>query len=344
MRRGSALLLGLAVLMAVFLRWPALLEAWLPAFLFCCGLSVGALGALAIGHLLREEWLAPVRTPLEAAARAMPILAMMALPVLVAPEMLYPWAAADAPALPAPRAAWLKPEPFRWRMVLCLALWSGLAWLLARPGHRDKRLAAMVLTLLLPSVIVAAQDWALSRDSNWFGSLQGFTIWVEGMGAALAAVALVPLLRSRGSLPAELADRREALERALLALGLAVIWLWFTQFIVVWMADLPAEAAWYLRRVEHGWAAVKLGLAVPALLLAIALAAPPRHRPWRMGAVCILLLLSHLANLWWVVRPDAPVARPPLWLDAAALTGLAAAWGAWWVAGWRNGPAPSYPD
>jgi hypothetical protein len=37
---------------------------------------------------------------------------------------------------------------------------------------------------------------------------------------------------------------------------------------------------------------------VPALLLALALAAPPRHRPWRLGLVCLLLLLlSHGAHL-----------------------------------------------
>ena len=51
-RSAAGLLLGLAALAAALLRWPALLEAWLPAFLLCAGLSVGALGALVHGPVV----------------------------------------------------------------------------------------------------------------------------------------------------------------------------------------------------------------------------------------------------------------------------------------------------
>jgi hypothetical protein len=186
------------------------------------------------------------------------------------------------------------------------------------------------------------QDWALSRDPAWFGALQGFAVWVEGMGTGLSAAALASL--ARGEMPSGAQGADEALERGLLALGLAVIWLWFVQSIVVWMADLPAEAGWYLQRAERGWDVAKLGLAVPALLLALALAAPPRHRPWRMATVCVLLLLADLAHLWWAVRPDAPVAHPPPWLDPAVLTGLSAAWAACWAGAMRQAAAVRRAD
>lgn len=345
----AALAIGIAALAAAILAPPVLLEAWLTAFLTLAGLSVGALGALAIGHLLREDWLDPVRAALEAGARTLPLAALAVLPVLAGLEALYPWAGPAPPAMPAPRDAWLSPWPFRLRIALFLSLWSGLSWLITRPGRTGKRMAALVLALLVPSVTLAAQDLSLSRDPTWWGSLQGIAVWVEGLTAALATAALVALLRGR--MPDGGTGAGEALERALLALGLAAIWLWFTQFIVVWMADLPREAGWYLRRMEGGWGLLKLGVAVPALLLALALAAPPRHRPWRMGAVCLLLLVSHLAHLWWVVRPDAPVAQPPLWLDAAVLMALGLVWAAAWRAGLRqdqvspagHAPPPGHP-
>jgi hypothetical protein len=196
------------------------------------------------------------------------------------------------------------------------------------------------------TVTLAAQDWSLSRDPVWWGSLQGFAVWVEGMMAALAAAGLATVLRGR--MPHGETGAGEALERGLLALGLTTLWLWFTQFIVVWMANLPAEAGWYLRRAEGAWVWLKLGVAAPALLLGLALAAPPRHRPWRMAAVCALLLVSHLAHLWWAVRPDAPLAPPPAWLEAPVLAGLGLAWGLWWRTGMREavrrpGRAPPRP-
>jgi hypothetical protein len=341
MRPAAAILLATAVAAALLLRDAALAEAWLTAFLTCLGIAAGALGALAIGHLLREDWLDPVRAPLEAAARTLPLLALMALPVLALPDLLYPWAGAEPPPMPAPRDAWLDPWPFRIRGFLLLALWSGLGWWLLRPGKPRRPAAAAIVLLLAMTVPMAAQDWSLSRDPSWWGSLQGFAVWMEGMMAALAAAALVSL--ARREMPAGETGAGEALERALLALGLATLWLWFVQFIVVWMADLPEEAGWYLRRVEDHWALLKLGIAVPALILALLLAAPPRHRRWRMAAVCVLLLVGHFAHLWWAVRPDAPVAQPSLPLDLAVLGTLGLAWGLWWAAELRDRTALSPP-
>jgi hypothetical protein len=333
MRIAAALILGVAAAGMVLAGGPALAEAWLTAFLLWASIAVGALGALATGHLLREGWLDPVRLPLDAAARCLPAVLLMAVPVLALPELLYPWAGLAPPAMPPGRAAWFEPTVFRLRSAGVLALWAGLAWLLARPGPSRKPRAAVVLALLAASVPVAAQDWSLSRDPGWWGSLQGFAVWVEGVMAALAAAALVAI--ARGEMPSGEAGAGEALERALLALGLATLWLWFTQFIVAWMADLPEEAGWYLRRVEPPWALLKFGIAVPALLVALALAAPPRHRRWRMAMVCALLLVGHLAHLWWAVRPDAPLAHPSAWQDIAVAAVLGTGFALWWVAEMR---------
>jgi hypothetical protein len=289
-----------------------------------------------MGQVLREGWIGPVRAPLEAASRTTPLLLVMAVPVLAGLDLLYPWAGSSPPEMPPARAAWFSPWPFALRAVLFLALWCGLAWLLTRPGGPGKRVSALVLALVVATVPLAAQDWGLSRDPRWWGSLQGFAVWVEGVMAALAAAALVSA--ARGEMPDGATGPGEALERGLLTLGLATIWLWFTQFIVVWMANLPVEAGWYLRRTEGMWGILKLGIAVPALLAALALAAPPRHARWRMMAVCALLLVSHVAHLWWVVRPDAPVAGAPAWLDAMVVLLTGAAWGAWWWAGMRLRP------
>ncbi|MCB4823474.1 hypothetical protein [Roseicella aerolata] len=331
MKAIAGLALALAAGLTTVFGGPTLLEAWLPAFLLWTQLAVGSLGVLAIGHLLREDWLAPIRPPLEAAAHSLPVLALMAIPVLLAVETLYPWAAPEAGPQQGPRTLLLEPLAFRLRAIGYLLLWAVLGRALARPG-RHQRLSALTLTLLIPSAVLAAHDWVLSRDPAWFASLQGFAIWVEGLAGALA----LAILAAQQAPPR--AEGLPGLERALLTLALTVLWLWFTQFIVVWMADRPEEADWYLRRLgDWGW--VQLGVALPALLLAIALAAPPDHGRWRMSAVCLLLLAQHVAHLWWVVRPDAPSAAPPPWLDLLVAGGLGFAWVVWWDAEHRRRPA-----
>lgn len=333
-------LLGAAALAAaaILLGGPAALEAWLPAFMLWAGLVIGALATLMIGHLLNEAWLQPVRPELEAAARTAPLLALLALPVLLGLEGLYPWAMPGEARLEGPPGVWFSADAFRIRSALTLAILIGLGWLVARPGTHVGR-SALGLAILLPTGSIAAQDWALSRDIEWFGSLQGSAMFIEQLAAALAGAVLLSLVRQGH--PEQ--HRVAALERALLTLALLTLWLWFVQFVVVWMADLPAEAAWYLRR-DGGWAWLKGGIILPALVAAIVLAIPPRSGPVRLGAVCGLLLVQHIGHLWWLVRPDSPLGAPALWLDLVLAPALGAACAAWWWSerrGVLTRPAPA---
>lgn len=282
-----------------------LAEAWLLLFLLAAGLAAGAIAALAMGHLLGDAWLRAVRPGLEAAARAAPLLLPLSLPVLLLMGRLYHWVA--SPPVDPVHAAWFAPAFFAARVLGALALWTALGrWLLAGDrGALHPRRAGVVLLLLLPTAGVAAQDLALSRDLSWFGSLQGFALMVGAAAAALAGAAFMALLRRGLPHPENL----DGLERALLTLGMAVLWLWFVQFVVAWAGNLPEEAAWYGRRGEGIWFWVKFGLALPALLAAIALSLAPRWRAWRLGAVCALLFAHHAAQVAWVVVPDSPALR-----------------------------------
>ena len=299
-------------------------EAWLPAFLLAAGLTLGALVALALGHLLGEAWLAPLRPSLAAMARAAPVLLILALPLLLAAPALYPWAAVPMPGA----TAWYGPEVFRLRSLALLLLWAGLGRLLARPRVRGRTAGGALLLLVLTGAL-AMEDWALSRDHAWTGSLQGLALVVEQAGAAMA---LATLLALRQDMPDE--DARTGLERALLTFAMATLWLWFVQYVVVYAANLPHEAAWYLRRSEGLWGWVKAGIAVPALLAAIGLALVPQWRRWRLAAVSILLLVQHLAHLAWVVRPDAALVgnATPLLADALVPGAMALAL----VSAWRR--------
>ena len=263
-------------------------EAWLPAYLLAAGLTLGALVALALGHLLGEAWLAPLRPSLAAMTRAAPVLLILALPLLLAAPVLYPWAAAPMPGA----TPWYAPDAFRLRSFALLLLWAGLGWLLARPRVRGRTAGGALLLLVLTGAL-AMEDWALSRDHAWTGSLQGLALVVEQIGAAMALATLLALQRN---LPGEAA--RTGLERALLTFAMATLWLWFVQYIVVYAGNLPQEAAWYLRRSDGVWGWVKAGIAVPTLLAAIGLALndqPDRGLAFTIDN-CSVTRLDHLAS------------------------------------------------
>lgn len=289
----------------------AVLEAWLFGFIAVAGLAAGSLALLMIGHILGEFWLAPVRDELEAAAGTMPLIALLAVPVLLGQGALYP--AADGAAA------------FAVRAVAILLLWSAVALWVIR-SRAVRRASAIGLALLAPSAALAVADWLLLRDPAFGPSLLPLAVSAGASVAALALCLMVTLLRPGALHP----ERLLSLERTLLVLVLLVPWIWFTQFLIVWMADLPNEAAWYLGR-SGAWLA-PVGLALAALGLAALLLIPSVGGPRRVIVAASLVLLQHAAAMLWLVRPVA---------DAAALTtvpaAIAAAWSLAFAAGLRPG-------
>jgi hypothetical protein len=321
-----------AIGLASFFRSPALLEAWLFGFIVLAGLATGALGLLMIGHLLGGYWLDPVRDELEAAALTMPLVAILALPLAFGLGQLFPWAVADAPIdIPALRRTYFEPSLFLIRSAAYLALWTALAIWIAQPGEHRGR-SAVGLALLAPTAALAGIDWVMSRDPEWWSSLFGFAFAVSQLLPALAGAVLITILRP--DRPDE--KRLRSLERALMTLALMTLWLWFVQFLVVWMANLPAEVAWYLARYDR-WGWVMLVVVVPSMIVGILLLLPPSVGGFLLRAACALLIVQHVAHMLWLANP-AVDHEGAHWTVVAVPIALAAIWALWLVAALARGP------
>ncbi len=329
-RLAAAAAVGVALLGLWFASGSAL-EAWYFAFVFAFGLVAGSLGLLMIGHLMSEEWLKPVRAEAEAAALTALLVVAMALPLAFALPDLYPWAGDSAPRLPPGRAAYLSPGFFLARSVFYLAVWTALAVWITRTGH-VRRASAIGLALLAPTVTFAANDWVLSREPLWWSGLYGFSFAVSQLLATLAGAILISLLRPEHPSPV----RMQSLERALLTLALLALWSWFAPFLIVWLGNLPQEAAWYLARTGP-WLWPLLGIALPALVTAVVILAPPGFGRRTMVAGSALLLLHHGAYMLWLLGPAArqgPVTGSDMMVGLA----LAAVWAAWFAVALRDRP------
>jgi hypothetical protein len=318
-------------LLGLWLARGAALEAWFFVFVLAFGLVAGSLGLLMIGHLMSEDWLKPIRSEAEAAALTVPLLAALALPLAFALDGLYPWAGEGGPALPRGRARYLDPPFFLARGAFYLAVWAALALWITRTRNL-RRASAIGLAILVPTVTFAANDWVLSREPQWWSGLYGFSFAVSQLLAALAGAILISLLRPEHPD----ATRMQSLERALLTLALLALWAWFAPFLIVWLGNLPHEAAWYLARTGP-WLWPFLGVALPALVLAILILVPPGFGRRTMIAGSALLLLHHGAHMLWLVGPAArngPVSAGGVLVGLA----LAGVWAAWFAAALRGRP------
>jgi len=105
----------------------------------------------------------------------------------------------------------------------------------------------------------------------------------------------------------------------------------FTQFLIIWAEDLPAEIGWYVARSTPAWKWVAIGVlvlqfAVPAAaMLFRAFKSDPR----RLGGLCGVVLAAHWAELLWLVQP--PFRSHGAWLDWMDAIALLAVGGLWFA-------------
>jgi hypothetical protein len=303
----------------------AFLASYLAAWWFCLGALLGGLANVWLHNLTGGAWGEAIRGPLLRSARAIPLACLLFLPVLAGMEVLYPWAASAGSArwageLSAPqfKDLWLTPTFFIGRSVAYLALWSLLAWLSTRPAlQRSRALAATGLIAYGFSVSLAAVDWIMSLQPEWYSSVFG---WLAATGQMLTGLALAIVLADREAARKVLPD----LGNLLLMYVLAWAYLAYVQFLIIWAANLPHEIAWYLRRSAPLWRAVAWALVVfhGALPVIILLLRHAKRAPRLLGALAYALLAAHMLDCWWLVIPSAG-ALSRHWLWIAPLIALA---------------------
>ncbi len=103
----------------------------------------------------------------------------------------------------------------------------------------------------------------------------------------------------------------------------------FSQFLLIWYANIPEETVWFLHRQEHGWQYVGLLLILGHFLLPL-FGFMSRHvRRNRRGLVfwCVLLLVMHWVDLYWQILPNASPDGIALGLpEVLTLLGVGAVW------------------
>ncbi|WP_419730996.1 hypothetical protein [Lichenicola sp.] len=290
---GVIPLLVLAVLGGAGMR---VMPSYLAAWLFVLSVPLGALLLVGLLEAFAGE-ASPLLPPLRALLPLMPVAALLGLPVLLLSGTLY-----DPSAWPAAGIGreWFAHTPFSLRMVVFLLIWSALALQFSVPPRLGGRRVAAGLGfgLTLVTGTLAAYDWVMAVEPGIASSEFGLLVLAGAMLSALSVAALLACL----------VDPPASYGFAGPLLILLALWMFlhFSQFLVIWSANEPHEASWYLHRID-GLGAACLWLAVLLLLAAPVLRLPairPAARRRLIAAIAGLALLVRLLESFWLITPS----------------------------------------
>jgi hypothetical protein len=321
-------------------------RSYLWAYVFCVGVASGSMAWLMLQYLSGGAWGVVIRRPAEAAARTLPLLALMFVPILIGIPNLYEWshaAAVQKDPILQHKAAYLNAPFFIGRAVLYFAGWNLLAFLLNKwsaredaeggetPHRRMATVSAPGLVFWALTITFMAIDWLLSLNPHWFSTIFGLLVIAgQGLSSMAFLIALMVALSTRAPMNAVLTHRHlHDLGKFLLALTMVWAYFSYSQFLIIWAGNLPEEIPWYLTRMNGGWGYVGLLLVVGhfALPFALLLSRDIKRNFRLLRGVAIFILCMRLVDLYWVVAPDFRKGNFGIsWMDFVAPVGLFGIW------------------
>jgi hypothetical protein len=189
---------------------------------------------------------------------------------------------------------------------------------------RSRALCAFPMLIYALVVTFSAVDWVMSMDYTWFSTMWGVYIFAGGAWGAMATLILVlNFVRGNGYLQKVVsAEHYHLMGKLLLTFTIFWAYIAFSQFFLIWYANITEETRFYLLRNTGGWNIVSYVLLFGhfAASFVLLLSAGRKKKTISMNWVCAFVLLMHCVDWYWLVIPE----RGPslthgasLWIDGA---------------------------
>jgi len=341
------------------------LYGYLVAFVYWLGIALGALILVGALHASNARWPVVLRRFVETVPQSVLLFALLFVPIVLGMKQIFVWVAPPAGLDPVMEHAIHHKHPylnvpfFVGRAVLYFAVWLAVAHLLrawsvrqdevggVRLTRWQRRLGVGSLPFLALTLSFASFDWMMSLDPRFFSTIFG-VYWFAGSFMSTFAVTIIAAALTRGE-PGAFGNRMSvehfhSLGKFMLAFTAFWAYVAFSQFMLIWIANVPEEVPWYILRIDGGWLWVGVFLAifhffVPFFLL---LSRDLKRDPRRLALVAGWLLFVHWIDLYWLVMPHLHPAgpRPSPW-DLTSWVGVGGAAVAFTV--WRMRAAAPVP-
>jgi hypothetical protein len=315
--------------------------SWLLAFMCWLSVVLGALFLVLMHHLFDAAWSVPIRRFGEhLACLVFPWMAVFFVPVAALAPEIYSWVGAAAHPDYELRVKWpvLTLPMFYVTAAGCFGVWWLLAarlrhWSLkqdqdgsAECTRRMRGLSAWGLVAYALTLTLAAILWMQMLQYRWYSTMYGVYYFAGCVWVALAAAYVIAAALDRRGLLRETMSSEQYyfLGSLLLAFTVFAAYIHFSQYFVIWNANMPEETYWYVYRRRGGWFAVGLVLVfghflVPFLaLLRIDVKLVVRFMAPLCGWIGLMQYVDLAFNITPVLHPHGFPWRW-VWLDAGCL-------------------------
>lgn len=309
-------------------------RAWANLFagsFYFMGIALASVFFLALQYAAESGWSTTIKRLMEAVISFLPYGLSFLLLIFICGQIhlntIYPWMAegvadVNSPNYDAVIAGKIGYFGVFWwiRTILYMVAWVLFAWKLRKNSNdadalgieeskgfhwKNIKLSAYFLVLFAYTSSTAAWDWLMSIDTHWFSTMMGWYVfsgmWVSSM---ITITLLVVWLKKNGYLEFVTESTVHDIGKWMFAISFLWTYLYFSQFMLIWYADIPEEVVYYKTRWESYkalmWAVFFVNFLFPMVLL---MSRDSKRNFYFLVFVGTIIFIGHYLDMIMIVIP-----------------------------------------
>lgn len=307
-------------------------RAWhgfLTSFMYWTDLALGGLFFVALQHVTSAGWSVTIRRIAESFTAFLPLAAVAAIVLLFGAKHLYIWLDPDVvknDAILQGKSAYLNAQFALVRLVVFFGMWLAFSKKIVGNSLKQDQdgdhkwtlknvpLSVAFLVVFALSYSLFSVDTLMSLQPHWFSTIWGVYNFAGLFQSFLAMLILFVVYAMKKGWVRGLVteDHLHDLGKFLKGFTVFMAYIGFSQFLLIWYANLPEETIFYLARSNGWWMAITFSLlilkfAVPFLLL---LPRWAKRTPNHLAMVSVLVLVMQYVDIHWMVYPNLDAYNP----------------------------------
>lgn len=292
-------------------------------FTFLVSIGVGALFFVAIEFLAGAVWSTPFRRIGELISYTVYLLPLLVIPLLLNLHSVFHWThpeVVNADALLKSKAPYLNANFFLIRVIAFILIWMLFQYSITKnslkqDSSKDQtlttkniKLSAVFIPFFALTISFTGIDWLMSLEPHWFSTIFGVYYFSGTILAALAVTTYASIKLNEGGFLVKglTADHYYSMGALLFAFINFWAYIAFSQFLLIWYANLPEETFWFLQRWEGSWMIWTIGLMFVHFVIPYfgLLSQPSKMDPKKLKFFALWILFAHYYDLYFLVMPN----------------------------------------
>ena len=309
--------LGASFLLNKYVFW----VDYLVFSLYFTTIAASSLFFLSLSGVLNASWLTPFKRIPEAMSSFLPISFLMMLVSCMGLHSIYEWTHEEVvkadPILSA-KVAWLNEPRFIGTMIFIFVVWIFIGFKHRRASEamdsaggadvarKHVGFSAVSIVLFALTICVAAFDWIMSVEPHWFSTIFGVYVFAGSFVSGIAFITLaILLLQEKGYFKNSITDNHLH-DLGKWMFGMSVFWayIWISQYLLIWYANIPEETEYYVLRHEHWNGLFFFNLFINFFMpFFILMTRGAKRNKKVLKFIASVLLLGHFLDLYIMVAP-----------------------------------------